>query len=201
MTRREFHRLGTWILGSIVKLTIAIPSVAFLLSPLRRRATGSQETEFLTLTPLDQLEVGVPRSFPIIADRTDAWVRYPREPIGSVWLIRQPPGSQPEVIAFTAECPHLGCAINLAADGKSFLCPCHTSAFNLAGEPQNHVPPRPMDRLEVTLSDDDNPRVRVRFQKFRPLAAEKIPLASKPSPSSDTPQLASRAAKGENPPC
>ena len=61
--------------------------------------------------------MGVPRSFAIIKDRTDAWVKYPSEPVGSVWLVRQPAGAKPEVIAFTAECPHLGCAINLS-DGR-----------------------------------------------------------------------------------
>ena len=62
------------------------------------------------------------------------------------------------MIAFTAECPHLGCAINLAADGKSFLCPCHTSAFDFEGKPQNQVPPRPMDRLDVELTSGRRPR-------------------------------------------
>ena len=91
-------------------------------------------------------------------------MKYPSEPVGSVWLIRQPAGAKPEVIAFTAECPHLGCAINLAADGKSFLCPCHTSAFDFEGKPQNQVPPRPMDRLDVELTADPDPKVRVKFQ-------------------------------------
>ena len=81
------------------------------------------------------------------------------------------------MIAFTAECPHLGCAINLAADGKSFLCPCHTSAFDFEGKPQNQVPPRPMDRLDVELTAEPDPEVRVKFQRFRTLAEEKIPLA------------------------
>ena len=68
-------------------------------------------------------------------------MKYPREPVGSVWLIRQPDGAKPEVVAFTAECPHLGCAVNLAADGKSFLCPCHTSAFTFDGQAAERDPP------------------------------------------------------------
>ena len=121
--------------------------------------------------------MGVPRSFAIIQDQTDAWIKYPSEPVGSVWLIRQPAGTKPEVIAFTAECPHLGCAINLSADGKSFLCPCHASAFDFDGKPQNQVPPRPMDRLDVELTAEPDPKVRVKFQRFRTLAQERIPLA------------------------
>jgi len=34
-----------------------------------------------------------------------------------------------------------------------------------------------MDRLDVELSDDPDPVVSVRFERFRTLAEEKIPLA------------------------
>jgi menaquinol-cytochrome c reductase iron-sulfur subunit len=176
MTRRDFYRYGSIVLDGLIKLVIAVPAVAFLVSPLREKRQDAGENDFETLTSLSQLTVGVPRSFAIIKDRTDAWVRYPSEPVGSAWLIRQPAGAKPEVIAYSAECPHLGCAINLAADGKSFLCPCHASAFDFEGQRQNDVPPRPMDRLDVELTADPDPKVRVKFQQFRTLAEERIPL-------------------------
>jgi Rieske Fe-S protein len=156
-------------------LGLAIPGVAYLLDPLLRRR--ARQSDYHTLARLGELVEGVPRSFAVVDERQDAWVRYPREPIGSVWLIRQPAGADPPVIAFTAECPHLGCAVNLAADGKSFLCPCHTSNFSFDGKPLNQVPPRPMDRLEVRLAPGDDPEVQVKFQRFRTQSEEKIPLA------------------------
>jgi len=173
MTRRDFYRLATIALGALIGLVLAVPGVAFVLSPLRKR---DKQNEFDTLTRLSQLQVGVPRWFAIIADRRDAWVKYPREPVGAVWLIRQPAGSNPPVIALSSECPHLGCAVNLTADGQSFLCPCHTSAFDLQGRQKNTVPPRPMDRLDVELTAGDDPEVRVKFQRFRTQSEEKIPL-------------------------
>jgi menaquinol-cytochrome c reductase iron-sulfur subunit len=173
MNRRDFYRFGTIVLGNLVALALAVPGVAYLIDPLRRK---SRQGDFDTVTRLDQLAVGEPRAFPIIDEREDAWMKYPREPVGSVWLIRQPAGSKEPVIAFTSECPHLGCAVNLAADGKSFLCPCHTSNFDFDGKPLNQVPPRPMDRLEVQLSEEDDPEVRVKFQRFRTQSEEKIPL-------------------------
>ncbi len=177
MTRRDFYRYGSIVLGGLIKLVVVVPAIAFLVSPLRRRSSAAGDGAFEALTSLSQLKVGVPRSFTIIQDQTDAWVKYPSEPVGSVWLIRQPAGAKPEVIAFTAECPHLGCAINLSADGKSFLCPCHTSAFDSDGKPENQVPPRPMDRLDLELSAEPDPKVGIKFQRFRTLAEEKIPLA------------------------
>ncbi len=177
MNRRDFHRLGSVVLGSLVKLAVAVPAAAFLLTPLRKSRKSATNSDFERLANLSQLEVGVPQSFAIVRDITDAWVKYPKEPVGSVWLVRQPDGVEPPVIAYTAECPHLGCAINLNPDGGGFFCPCHSSAFDAEGQPRNHVPPRPMDRLEVELTADDDPQVVVRFQRFQPLAEEKIPLA------------------------
>jgi menaquinol-cytochrome c reductase iron-sulfur subunit len=174
MNRRDFHRYGTIVLGNLVALTLAVPGVAYLVDPLRRKR---KEGEYRPLAKLDELPVGVPKSFAIIEERQDAWVKYPPEPIGSVWLVRQPEGSKVPVVAFTAECPHLGCAVNLSADGKNFFCPCHTSSFDFTGKPLNTVPPRGMDTLDVKVTTDADPSVEVRFQRFRTQAEEKIPLA------------------------
>ncbi len=173
MTRRDFFRIATIALGTIMGAVLAVPGVAYLVSPLRKRG---RDQSFQTLTSLKQLEFGVPRSFVIMQDRRDAWVTYPKEPVGSVWLIRQAEGADPPVIALSSECPHLGCAVNLAAGGKGFLCPCHTSAFDFEGNPQNQVPPRPMDRLDVELASGDDPVVRVKFQRFQTQSDRKIPL-------------------------
>ena len=118
--RREFYRLGAIALGNVFGLALAIPGIKFLLDPLGKKAGGG---EFRPLTRLGQLKVGEPESFAVIAARQDAWVRFPPEPVGSVWLVRQPEGSKVPVVAFTAECPHLSCPVNLAGDRKSFFLP------------------------------------------------------------------------------
>jgi menaquinol-cytochrome c reductase iron-sulfur subunit len=176
MNRRDFYRYGTIALGNLVALALAVPGVAYLLDPLRRK---SKQGDFQELATLSQLQPGVPKSVSILEERQDAWVKYPREPIGSIWLIRQPAcakGGQAQVLALSAECPHLGCAVNLGADGKSFFCPCHTSSFDLCGQVTNRIPPRAMDELEVKLTKDPDPKVLVKFQRFRAQAVEKIPL-------------------------
>ncbi len=173
INRREFARIGTLVVGNLMALALAVPGVAYLLDPLRR---GSRASAFRELARLSPLKVGVPLAVPVVEAREDAWVKYPPEPVGLVWLIRQPEQAKERVIAFTAECPHLGCAINLSGDGKSFLCPCHTSAFKFDGTPLNQVPPRGMDRLDVSLSDDADPTVKVKFERFRTQSEERIPL-------------------------
>ena len=174
MNRREIYRAGTIALGGLMGLMLAVPGVAYVMTPLFRKKDEAGDMQ--TLARLSQLTEGVPQSFAVIDERQDAWVKYPREPVGSVWLIRQPAGSNPEVVAFSAECPHLGCAVGVAGDGKSFLCPCHNSNFTFDGERRNQIPPRPMDRLELNLSTDPDPEIRVKFEKFRTAIEEKKPL-------------------------
>jgi menaquinol-cytochrome c reductase iron-sulfur subunit len=172
-TRRDLYRTGTMVLGFAMTMLLAVPGVAFVLHPLRRKLGAVKS---YPLARLNELVVGVPRAFPIVDERQDAWVRYPKEPVGLVWLIRQADPKEP-VIAFTAECPHLGCAVNLSADRKFFRCPCHDSEFRFDGTPENKIPPRGMDRLEVEPLKGPEALIQVKFQRFRSQTEEKIPLA------------------------
>jgi menaquinol-cytochrome c reductase iron-sulfur subunit len=175
MTRRDLYRLGSIVGGGLISAALAVPGVAYIVDPLRKRRGAAQT---YPLAKLSELEVGVPRSFPIVDERQDAWVRYPKEPIGLVWLVRQPEGSKTPVVAFQAECPHLGCAVNLSSDKKSFRCPCHDSAFTFAGKPENSIPPRGMDSLEVEpMGSEPSSVVRVKFERFQAQSEEMIPLA------------------------
>ena len=174
--RRDFfYALGTFGLGGLMGAILAVPGMAYLLDPLRRKSGGGGPQP---LARLADLKVGVPQLVPILGERQDAWVKYPREPVGAVWLVRQPEGAKEPVIAYTAQCPHAGCPVDLAADGSSFKCPCHNSSFALDGQRQNEIPPRPMDRLEVEPLDTAKPgaEVRVKFRRFQLGCKERIPL-------------------------
>lgn len=172
--RRDVFRTLSAALGSAMAAAAAVPGVRFLLDPLFKKGQGG---ELRPVAKLGRLVPGKPQSFPILADRRDAWVKYPREPVGSVWLVRQGDGAGAgaSVVAFTAECPHKGCAIGLASDGL-FACPCHMGRFDLDGRPLNEVAPRGMDPLEVTISGGDDPDVLVKFERFRPMGKERKPL-------------------------
>jgi len=175
--RRDFfYALGTCGLGGLMGAILAVPGVKYLLNPL---GTPAQSGGFLPLGSLAELTARVPRLVPILGERRDAWVKYPREPIGAVWLVRQPDGAKEPVIALTAQCPHAGCPVELAADARAFKCPCHNSLFALDGARQNPVSPRGMDRLEVEPIDPSraDAEVRVRFRRFHLGTTEKIPLA------------------------
>jgi Rieske Fe-S protein len=175
--RRDLYRVGSWALAGLIKLAILVPGVAYLLTPLLR-SKGAGGT-FTPLARFGDLKEGVPQAFPVVQARRDAWVTYPPEPVGTVWLVRQPAGAKAPVLALSAECPHLACAINLSPDRTAFFCPCHTSSFKFDGSRVNQVSPRGMDPLEVEPFDasDPNAMVRVKFERFRTMTPERIPLA------------------------
>ena len=171
--RRDLYRYGSVILGSAFSLALAVPGIRFLFDPLGKKAGAG---DFVPLARLGQLKVGEPQMFSVLAERSDAWTQYPRQPVGSVWLVRQPEGSKTPVVALSSECPHLSCPVTVASDGKGFLCPCHDSVFGLDGQRKNSVSPRGMDTLEVRIDGETEPAVLVKFARFRPQTEEKTSL-------------------------
>lgn len=172
-SRRGFlAKVVTIACGGLATLAPVAAGVWSFLDPLRRKSAAAT---FLPVTDLSAIpDDGVPRQFPVIAERVDAWTGFPPEPIGAVYLCRKQ-GSQ-EVEALTATCPHAGCFIDLEPTGKSFRCPCHNSAFTLEGGIVEPSPsPRPMDSLECRVSQ--NGEVAVKWQTFRAGIAEKVASA------------------------
>ena len=180
--RRSFFAVAAAVVtGSLAVLTPIGVGVAAFLTPLFRRSKSPE----VRVALLDQVpDDGTPRYFPVVADREDAWNRYPAQRVGAVYLIRQAGEEKPT--AFTAKCPHAGCFIGYTAGAKVFQCPCHTSAFNLDGSRVNgdaEVAPRGMDTLPVSIrhaqAGDGNEiaEVWVEFIDFQTGHKEKIPTA------------------------
>ena len=147
---------------------LAVGTVAFL-TPLREK---SKTGDFLRLASLENLpEDGTPQKIVIVADRTDAWNRFPDEPIGAVYLRRMPSS---EVLALQVICPHAGCFIGYDAAKKEFLCPCHQAHFDPSGKRKDEVSPAPrdLDNLEVEVRNGNE--VWVKFQSFRTGNPQKI---------------------------
>lgn len=172
--RRDFLvKSATVCMGAAVTLVPAAAGLAIYLDPLRRKSSAGELVQVTTLSAL--AEDGTPRRFEIIADRTDAWNKFPAVPIGAIYLRRV---GDSKVEAFNVTCPHAGCPVEYTAAGHCFLCPCHDSKFNLNGSlvaGAKSPSPRGLDSLEVEVRNSSE--VWVRFQNFEAGKAEKIPLA------------------------
>jgi len=173
-TRRSFFaQAAAVIFGAVGLLVPTMVGVVAFLNPLRQKG---QEGGFRRVASLGALpEDGRPQKFAIIADRVDAWNRFPNEPVGAVFLRRIGAGVQ----AFQVICPHAGCSINFdaATSGGRFFCPCHAASFDLSGKrlDETSMSPRDMDALQVEIRN--NSEVWVKFEDFRTGTPQKVTQA------------------------
>jgi menaquinol-cytochrome c reductase iron-sulfur subunit len=166
--RRGFlTRTGVFVFGAIAGLVPTVGGLAVFLDPLRRR---SQSGKFVRVTTLEAVpDDGIPREFPVVAERIDAWNRS-LEPIGAVYLRRTKDQAAPE--CWTATCPHAGCFVAYDVQSNTFKCPCHNSEFQVDGQIISPSPsPRPMDTLECRV---DSEAILVKFENFYTGKAEKV---------------------------
>jgi menaquinol-cytochrome c reductase iron-sulfur subunit len=170
-SRRGFFSRTAAVVFSAAAIAIPAVSALFVIfDPLRKRGGGTQG--FVRIATLSSLpNDGVPRKFPVLATRSDAWTKYPNVPIGAVYLRRT---GESVVEALNVVCPHAGCFVDFSAEKSCYLCPCHNSSFALSGQINDKKSPSPrsLDTLEIQVRGEE---IWVRFQNFRAGTAEKIP--------------------------
>jgi menaquinol-cytochrome c reductase iron-sulfur subunit len=171
--RRDFFKkVLAGIIGAVLGLVPAVAGLTVFFDPLRRNAAtaGAIRVTRLEALPAD----GVPRKFPVLATRVDAWNKFTEVPIGAVYLRRT---AENQLQAFNVVCPHAGCFVDFLPERGRFLCPCHNSTFTLAGKIDDPSSPAPrgLDSLEVEVRDGNE--VWVKFRNFQAGRADKVPVA------------------------
>jgi len=172
--RRGFvTRVLAVICGGIAGAVPFFSGLVVILDPLRRK---SNSKGFLRVATLDSVpEDGIPRYFPVVTDRTDAWNQYLDEPVGAVFL-RRVSGSK-ELECVNAKCPHAGCYVDFSIPEKRFHCPCHDSNFEANGiriNPESCPSPRDLDSLIVDPERLKEGEVWVDFKNFLTATSDKI---------------------------
>ena len=69
---------------------------------------------------------------------------------GRFYLARQQDGG---FIALSLRCTHLGCSVSWEENKKRFICPCHSSAFDINGEVLNPPAARALDYYPVLIEN------------------------------------------------
>jgi menaquinol-cytochrome c reductase iron-sulfur subunit len=161
--RRFFGRVITAI-AAVVAAAWAVPLGIYAVAPALKRRIR----EWADAGAMVDLDVDRPRELDVVVSRRDGWQEV--RAVKSFWAYRAQDG---EVVAFSAICPHLGCAFQWQADERRFVCPCHRSVFSLSGEVVSGPAPRPLDRLDVKV---ENGRLLVLPQDFKSGVRQKIPI-------------------------
>lgn len=173
LKRRDFlSKAGSIGLGAVIVAVPAGAGIATLLSPMM---DGASSGLTLRLTSVDELpEDGTPRLFQVVAERKDAWTKYPAKPLGSVFIRKDEAG---KVVAYNTSCPHAGCSVGFKSMEEGYYCPCHSSTFLLDGtRGEVCVSPRGLDELKVDQDKLAIGEVWVTFQNFKAGVEDKVPV-------------------------
>jgi Rieske Fe-S protein len=171
--RRDFlKKVAASVISAVLGLVPLAAGLTVFLDPLRRK---SANTGAVRVTTLDALpNDGIPRKFPVLATRVDAWNTFSQVAIGAIYVLRTP---DKQLQAFNVVCPHAGCFVDFLPDKGHYLCPCHNSTFTVAGKVEDPASPAPrgLDALQVEVRGEKE--VWVKFQNYQAGTAEKIPVA------------------------
>lgn len=141
--RRGFHTSIIYGLWAVISGALALPAAIYLMAPPKSR----KDSSWIEAGDVGQLKPGVPEEFVFRRNRIDGWKVASEK--STAWVIKK---SENEIVAFTPQCTHLGCAYSYDDKNKEFLCPCHTSTFGLDGKVLTGPAPRALDRYEVKVA-------------------------------------------------
>jgi cytochrome b6-f complex iron-sulfur subunit len=72
-------------------------------------------------------------------------------PMGHFYLCRLKDGG---FLALSRKCTHLGCTVPWIEEERKFVCPCHSSAFDIRGNVINTPAPRALDLYAISIENN-----------------------------------------------
>ena len=141
-TRRNFYVSAIYGLWGLMMAALGLPALIYLLLPprLRRQSEWVEAGDISNLAPNAPLEMGFRRT------RVDGWKIVSER--STTWVVKFPDN---QVVAYSPECTHLGCAYHWDQDKNQFVCPCHNSIFSIDGTVEDGPAPRPLDRYPTRI--------------------------------------------------
>lgn len=146
VSRRDFMKVAIAAIGGVIGLSWVAPAVAYIVEPALKSGQGEG---WLQLGSTAKIEVGVPTLFKVNIQRQTGWVTNQEEL--AVYVLTK---DGRDYIAMSNVCTHLGCRVRWIADQDKFVCPCHNGVFDKEGNVQSGPPPRPLNRYETKVEND-----------------------------------------------
>lgn len=145
LSRREFIKATSAMIGGLIGIVIGLPSIAFLLSPSLRKV---EDNSVIDLGQLEKYPIGIPIRFEFTRTRVNGWERTATN--FGLFVVRL---SETEVRAFSDICTHLGCRVTWHADQGHYVSPCHDGHFDKMGNVVSGPPPRPLDEFMTRVEN------------------------------------------------
>jgi len=140
---------------------LAIPLGGFGILPAFRK----KETGWSDAGTVNGLRVNEPQERRFSQMVKSGWQEEKQE--RSLWIVKRQDNS---LVAFSPNCPHLGCGYRWFAAEQRFKCPCHASVFDIDGKLLSGPAPRSLDTIDTKLVDG---RVMVKYEVFQLGTAKK----------------------------
>ena len=144
--RRDFLGIATGAIGGLIAVGMTIPAVSYIIGPALQ---DNKSDEWIRLGSTSKVELGTPTLFKTKIERQTGWIVNETEL--TIYVLTD---DGRNYVAMSNTCTHLGCRVRWIAEQQQFFCPCHNAAFDKDGEVANGPPPRPLDRYEVKVEDD-----------------------------------------------
>jgi len=145
VSRRDFIKVVTIGVGSMIGFAVGLPAIGYLLSPAMRE----QEREtWIPLGPFEQIPIGIPTFLSFTRQEVNGWEKKTMS--YGVFAIRKDAAN---VIVLSNICTHLGCHVSWHRDLQHYVSPCHNGHFDIVGTNISGPPPRPLDEFKTKLED------------------------------------------------
>ena len=133
-SRRSFLSKLWIVLGTLTFAELVVLVIAFF-RPRKPRTTAAEQDAIIVAGSVDSFEPGT----------VSAFVR------GKFYLARLEDGG---FLAMSRTCTHLSCTVPWVSGENKFICPCHSSEFDIRGEVINPPAPRALDLYPVTIENN-----------------------------------------------
>ncbi|MFQ5687623.1 MAG: ubiquinol-cytochrome c reductase iron-sulfur subunit [Candidatus Scalindua sp.] len=166
--RRNFLKICSVVLTSLIGIAYAIPMIRAFISPAMQDTVAGSSGLF-DIGNINDCEINIPRKVSINGSKMDAWNKFPPTAIGAVWILMD---KDKKFTVFSSICPHLGCGVDWDKNSGRFICPCHDSYFDIEGNVLSGPSPRKLDTLETEIKQG---KLFVKYQKMKLGISGKIP--------------------------
>jgi Rieske Fe-S protein len=145
VNRRDFVKVVTAILGTVMAAAIGLPAIGYILAPAMKKQTSDA---WIPAGTLDSYPEGEPTLFNFTRSKVNGWEKTTNS--FGVYILRSEDDS---ITALSSTCTHLSCRVTWKPEEDWYACPCHAGYFDIAGKVIDGPPPRPLDPYETKVED------------------------------------------------
>ena len=191
ISRRTFLARATIVLGNVVALGVAIPSIISLI-PTGKVLAGSKQWWPLNKSEMAQLQAATDKPIKVFFNRRIIDGYLEAQTNDYVYGVKLAPGEEQQMradrpdlfndprgevpypvvnmgfVMFSPICPHLGCHYDWNEAAGKFICPCHGSVYSKFGKHLAGPAPRGLDPLPFQETSGIAEVTWIRFKTAEP---------------------------------